>query len=155
MYGDAVIAEQQGDYEAALHLYQRSFRMESHVDRIYNQVAMLEESKARSNTIPATKQDAVHHHRRPSVVAPAGAHSESVALVPDSLAEILVSFTSQPLHFLPEDERQGVPIDQLPDELIVLILTNFADRGDVQSVERFGTVCRKARLVSLDPVIWR
>ncbi|KAG8951767.1 hypothetical protein FRC00_007126 [Tulasnella sp. 408] len=56
---------------------------------------------------------------------------------------------------MPEDERQGVPLDKLPDELVVAVLTNLADRRDVLSIERFGSVCRKSRLVSLDPVIWR
>ncbi|KAG8898411.1 hypothetical protein FRC01_010927, partial [Tulasnella sp. 417] len=153
LYQKAITAEQQGDSEVALHMYQRSFRMETNVDRLYSRAIMIEEAKAHASTASVPKPDRVPHKRRPSVIGPAS--SAAVALVPDTLAEVLVSFSSQPLHFMPEDERQGVPLDKLPDELVVAILANLADRRDVLSIERFGSVCRKSRLVSLDPVIWR
>lgn len=151
LYQAAITAEQRGDSEVALHLYQRSFRMNSNVDRLYSRSIMIEEAKAHARTASMPKSERAPHQRRPSVIAP----TAKVALVPDTLAELLVSFSSQPLHFMPEDERQGVPLDKLPDELVVAILINLADRRDVLSIERFGSVCRKSRLISLDPVIWR
>ncbi|KIO24859.1 hypothetical protein M407DRAFT_25818 [Tulasnella calospora MUT 4182] len=151
LYQEAITAEQRGDSEVALHLYQRSFRMNSNVDRLYSRSIMIEEAKAHARTASMPKSERAPHQRRPSVIAP----TAKVALVPDTLAELLVSFSSQPLHFMPEDERQGVPLDKLPDELVVAILINLADRRDVLSIERFGSVCRKSRLISLDPVIWR
>lgn len=147
------MAEQKGDSEVALHLYQRSFRMDSNVDRLYSRSVMLEEAKAQVGPASVPKVERSPQQRRPSVIAPAA--TAMVALVPDTLGELLVSFSSHPLHFMPEDERQGVPLDKLPDELVVAILVELANKRDVLSIERFGSVCRKSRLVSLDPVIWR
>ncbi|KAG8949878.1 hypothetical protein FRC04_008181 [Tulasnella sp. 424] len=138
LYQEAIVAEQKGDSEVALHLYQRSFRMDSHVDRLYGRSVMMEEAKAQVGPASVPKVERSPNQRRPSVIAPAA--TAMVALVPDTLGELLVSFSSQPLHFMPEDERQDVPLDKLPDELVVAILVELANKRDVLSIERFGSV---------------
>ena len=67
-----------------------------------------------------------------------------------ALAGILRSFPES-LEFLPENESEPVPLELLPDELLVHILCHL----DATAIERFATVNRKARLVTLDSHIWR
>ncbi len=43
----------------------------------------------------------------------------------------------------------------LPLEILLHILFCLASIHDVRTIERFATVCRKARAISLDPTIWR
>jgi F-box protein 9 len=71
-------------------------------------------------------------------------------IVAGALANLLESFP-QDLSFEPEDERQGVPLNSLPDEMLVLILRGL----DHTAIERFAAVNRKARVISLDSAIWR
>jgi len=63
--------------------------------------------------------------------------------------------TSDVFEFAPEDERVGTPFAQTPDEIIILILREFARARDITSLERFASVNKKARLVSLDQSLWR
>jgi F-box protein 9 len=41
-------------------------------------------------------------------------------------------------------------LNKLPDELLVMIIVTL----DTTSIERFARVCKKARILTLDPVIW-
>lgn len=72
-----------------------------------------------------------------------------------TLTSIIQSFSTTPLVFAPEDESNGVPIEALPVEVVVLILKELARVRDYTTVERFGVVNRKARLISMESVIWR
>jgi F-box protein 9 len=85
------------------------------------------------------------------VSALSGKHTGSGGgIVTGTLANLLENFP-QDLFFEPEDERQGVPLNSLPDEMMVLILRSL----DHTTIERFAAVNRKARLISLDSAIWR
>lgn len=68
-----------------------------------------------------------------------------------SLADILSGFPFEGLKFDVEDEKRPLAIAMLPDEVLVMILSML----DPTAVERFGSVCRKARVMTLDPTIWR
>lgn len=72
------------------------------------------------------------------------------ASVSGKLADLIVAFPPD-VEFQPDNELQGVPIRVLPDEVIALILRHL----DHTSIERFATVSRKARLLSLHSGIWR
>lgn len=63
----------------------------------------------------------------------------------------LISTWPRPLTFEPEDESEPVHLKTLPDELLVLILRCL----DHSTLERFATISRRARIVSLDSSIWR
>jgi F-box protein 9 len=76
--------------------------------------------------------------------------SGSRGVVTGLLASLLDQFP-QDLVFEPDDEKNGIPVNSLPDEILVLILRNL----DATSIERFAVVNRKARVVSLDLGIWR
>jgi len=66
------------------------------------------------------------------------------------LASILANFP-MPLSFGPEDERALSPLQRLPDELLVHILSCLG----AAAIERFALVSRKARMITLDATIWR
>lgn len=65
------------------------------------------------------------------------------------LSSLLANFARN-LMFEPENEEEPVYLNKLPDELLVMILVTL----DTTSIERFARVCKKARILTLDPVIW-
>ncbi|KAG8908636.1 hypothetical protein FRB99_004924 [Tulasnella sp. 403] len=150
LYKDAVEAEQQGDFETALSLYRSSFRLDSNVDKAYHHFTARSAEKAGRSTvpIPVTRRSSITtvEPQPPPVVLP---H------VPASLHDVVSSFSGLPLRFEPCDDRRNVPIAMLPDELVLTILWQLASARDVTSIERFASVNRKARLLSLDGTIWR
>jgi len=68
----------------------------------------------------------------------------------DELAKLVQTFP-QELDFLPEVEQQPVLLNLLPMEVILAVLLKL----DITSLERFGRTCRKARVLTLDPIYWR
>lgn len=68
----------------------------------------------------------------------------------ENLVKLIRTFPTD-VTFEPENEGEPVLLDILPEEILVLIISNL----DPTSVERFVTVSRKARLVCLDVGIWR
>lgn len=67
-----------------------------------------------------------------------------------SLEALLDSFP-EGLTFLPEVGESPPPIASLPDELLLHILRKLGP----DSIERLACVCRKARVLTLEPVIWK
>lgn len=66
-----------------------------------------------------------------------------------SLTNILAN-VARNLVFEPENDKEPVFLNKLPEELLVMIMATL----DTASVERFARVCKKARILTLDPVIW-
>lgn len=66
------------------------------------------------------------------------------------LASALADFP-QELTFEPEDERQPVVLNNLPDEIIIIVLRCL----ETSAIERFAAVCRKARILTLEISIWK
>jgi F-box protein 9 len=144
IYSRAVQHEQRSELDDALRLYRQAFRMDANVDKAHHrQEKLAARVSAAADTAPAR----VHAPARaPSAKLTSGA---SVA-AEGTLASLLAAFPKE-LKFGPEDERASIPINSLPDELLVLVLRKLGP----MSVERFASVGRKARVVSLDPEIWR
>jgi F-box protein 9 len=71
-------------------------------------------------------------------------------IVSGALARLLSAFPDA-LKFTPEDEGIPVPLEVLPDELLVFILGHL----DCTALERFATVSKKARVLTLDASLWR
>lgn len=65
------------------------------------------------------------------------------------LGSLLANF-SQNLVFEPENEKEPVFLNKLPEELLIVIIATL----DITSIERFARVCKKARILTLDPGIW-
>ena len=55
------------------------------------------------------------------------------------------------LNFEPESENEPVLLNSLPNELLLLIVGKM----DPTSIERLASVCKKARVLTLDRQIWR
>lgn len=166
VYIRAVTHEQAGELEEALRLYQRAFRMNPDVDRAYHlgeqrAARALDASSALAATSvgPEIKMEmvdafgpggatrgATHTHTR---LASSAAHHPDLH-VSGVLARIVGDFP-EVLSFEPEDERAPSCLQRLPDELLVHILRCLG----TTTIERFARVNRKARVITLDPAIWR
>lgn len=164
VYSRAVKHEQVGELDDALRLYRQAFRTDSNVDKSYH----LKEQRARTlEAISLTATNVEENAENMAPVSIMNARSDSVVpevvhMKPPSsshhterrvsglLASILEKFPMQ-LSFEPEDERALLPLQRLPDELLVHILSYLG----AATIERFALVSRRARMITLDPTIWR
>jgi len=71
--------------------------------------------------------------------------------VTKTLANFLVEGIPDNMSFGPENENEPVPLNTLPNELLLLIVGKM----DPASIERLARVCKKARVLTLDHQIWR
>jgi F-box protein 9 len=67
-----------------------------------------------------------------------------------TLADFLEGIPSN-VNFEPENENEPVLLNSLPNELLLLIVGKM----DPTSIERLASVCKKARVLTLDRQIWR
>jgi F-box protein 9 len=161
VYSRAVKHEQAGELDDALRLYRQAFRTDSNVDRLYH---LREQRAARTLEALAPTATTVEEDVENKTMALVNAQSNSAvpgAKPPSSahhperqasslLASMLAN-SPMPLSFEPEDERAPSSLQRLPDELLVDILSYLG----AATVERFARVSRKARMITLDPTIWR
>ncbi|KAJ3857572.1 hypothetical protein EV368DRAFT_29985 [Lentinula lateritia] len=176
IYREAVIHEQRGELEEALYLYRSAFRRDANVDILFEREEMLGAimaqqiapvSSANAETFDSSTltpkvilagngftmddlskklENTLAMQNTKAAVSPA----EHGVTASRSLSSILNNFPRD-LVFEPEDEEDSVAFNLLPDEMIVYILKIL----DASSLERFASVNRKARVVSLDVSIWR
>ncbi|KAJ1306639.1 hypothetical protein OPQ81_007635 [Rhizoctonia solani] len=142
IYAEAVELEQRGKLDEALDLYRRAFRLDPNVDRAYHYRNTTETLQAltlapvRPSTRPQPKPEPIH-------VSATSTHS---------IRTLISAFPpASELAFSPEDERQPVHIARVPDEVVLHILKLL----DVPSIEKFAVVCRRARVLTVDPDLWR
>ena len=164
VYTRAAKHEQAGQLDEALRLYRQAFRMDSNVDRAYD----LREKKA-SQTLETTaptatrlgqnaeKEAGIFVRSGSDALAPWAVHANNTSIhhhpepqISGLLAGIVAGFPL-PLSFEPEDEKAPSPLQLLPDELLVHIISYLG----VAAIERFARVSRKARMITLDATIWR
>lgn len=162
VYSTAVQHEQRSELNEALRLYRTAFRMDSNVDRAYHTIEEQLHAKAVASAHKAHHQksgsssgavDGLVQEMQGLKIAPAQipvAHARGEVFVTGTLATLISSWPID-LKFEPEDQQEGVPIQTLPDELLMLILRML----DHTALERFARVNRKARVISLDASIWR
>ncbi|KAJ3890709.1 hypothetical protein GG344DRAFT_48962 [Lentinula edodes] len=144
IYREAAIHEQRGELEEALYLYRSAFRRDANVDILFEREEMLGAIMAQQ--IAPKLENTLAMHNTKAAVSPA----EHGVTASRSLNSILNNFPRD-LVFEPENEEDSVAFNLLPDEMIVHILKIL----DASSLERFASVNRKARVVSLDVSIWR
>jgi F-box protein 9 len=82
----------------------------------------------------------------PSAVKSSGTH----IAVSGGLATLVDSFPKAS-KFDPEIEGEPSVLNMLPDELVVMTLRKL----DPTSVERFSCISRKARVLTLESIIWK
>lgn len=145
VYRQAIIAEQNGDLNDALILYRKAFRQEANIDRLYQQQELIT-----SLVSTPEKPDVVAQDTEILQTASALAQASISESVHVQLLDLVLSFPED-CFFEAEDEKKSAPLGRVPEEVLVYILRKL----DPTSIERFATVCRKGRLLSLDPVIWR
>jgi F-box protein 9 len=155
-YRRAVECERQSQLDDALRLYRQAFRMDPNVDKAFHShgAEQLQHSDAPSlpGHNPRHKSDsaAVDNLTQRFDALSVKHAGASRSIVTGTLASLLDKFP-QDLIFVPEDEKSGVPLNSLPDEILVLILRSL----DTTGIERFAAVNRKGRVVTLDSGIWR
>lgn len=135
-------AEATGALDDALALYRRAFKIDSTVDRAYERSLQREQRHSPTiSTLPALLQNF--------------SISDKTAAAAISTKSIIANLISEPVAFQAEDETAPVPIQRLPPEMIVYVLRLFGCLCDYTSIESFARVSRKARLISLEPSVWR
>ncbi|CCO29919.1 F-box only protein 9 AltName: Full=Cross-immune reaction antigen 1 [Rhizoctonia solani AG-1 IB] len=142
IYAEAVEREQRGELNEALDLYRRAFRLDPNVDRAYHYRSTTDalESLTLAPIKPGT---ATQPKPAPISISATSTHS---------IRTLISAFPpASELAFLPEDERQPVPIARVPDELLLHTLKLL----DIVSIEHFALVCRRARVLTVDPDLWR
>ena len=164
VYTGAVKHEQAGQLDEALRLYRQAFRMDSNVDRAYY-LREKRTSRTSEATTPTATRSEQNAEKEPGIFVRSGSdaptpwavHANNTSAdhhpepqISGLLAEILARFP-MPLSFEPEDEKAPSPLQGLPDELLVYIISYLG----VAAIERFARVSRKARTITLDATIWR
>ncbi len=173
IYRRAISCEQRSELETALQLYRQAFRLHEDVDKVYER---LEFSQHNARVHLSTgAADVVASISGPTTASPPQGHFNDVGVenvirtieqmtvstidsklpaihgsVTGLLAKLIATWPSN-LSFDPEDEKEPVHLQMLPEEVFVHILQQL----DVTSLERFAAVNRKARILTLDTSIWR
>lgn len=158
IYRSAVQHEQESDLDEALKLYRQAFRLNPDVDRAYfkeeERLQQLGRSAApgmgHKKATSASKGEGTEGKNSHITRATEGKELKESLHINGILSKVLENLPDV-LTFEPEDDREGVPINIIPEELLLCILRNL----DTTTLERFATVSRKARVLSLDPSIWR
>lgn len=154
IYRSAVQHEQEGRLDEALKLYSQAFRLEHNVDRAY----FWEEQRSQQLAIPSspagdlvnatfTGKSKANAVQGTTIIK---AETKDKYCASGALGKLIANFPAE-LAFTPEDEREGVALNVIPDELLLNVLCSL----DTTAIERFAAVCRKARVLSLDSSIWR
>jgi F-box protein 9 len=153
IYRNAVDHERRGDLDKALALYRQAFRMHNNVDVLYERQEAALRGAGRKPERSHTKQTStpsidglVKDVQKLDLEDTVPTHSIGA----DALAQMVSEFP-QGLLFEAEDQTRPEPIfNKVPDE----ILLNLVKVMDVSTIERFAMVSRKARVLTLDSVIW-
>lgn len=157
LYAQAVQAESQGQLENALALYRRAFRLDGNVDKAYYRFSLERELTSDFGTLTIHTPARVANGKEAiRIESSTSGPSHKRALHYHALQSLLDAFPPlSQLSFLPELENQPVYINNLPEEILVLILHYFIYDADTRSIERFALVARRARVLTLDSSIWR
>ncbi|KAG9098011.1 hypothetical protein FRC07_010703 [Ceratobasidium sp. 392] len=136
--------EQRGELDVALDLYRRAFRLDPHVDRTYH-LHTTTQALTNLTLAPVTPKDKDHKPH-------AQIHINVSATSTHSVRTLIGNFPpATELAFAPEIEQEPVHLARVPDELLLHILK----LTDIPSIERFALICRRARVLTLDPDLWR
>lgn len=168
IYRNAVAHEQCSELDDALRLYRQAFRIHEDVARLYERIeshslhvkpidsAAFAQAQRNQHKASVDMVRLAHDMDRMHVSADASG-SLAVTLpahhgiVTGTLATIMAPWGALELKFEPEDEKQPVHLQTLPEELLVHVLEFL----DTTSLERFALVNRKARVLTLDSALWR
>lgn len=150
IYRSAVRLEQEGLLDDALRLYRQAFCLEPNVDRAYFSEEQRLQRLATTQPVTASRshQKTASFEKREANFSTTRAENHPTSGV---LANVVADFPTGSLTFTSDNEHEGATLGLIPDELLLRILRSL----DTTTIERFATVCRKARVLSLDSLIWR
>lgn len=148
-YRLAAQKEQEGHLEDALALYRHAFRLDPNADRAHSRAEQETKTVNKYTSLvqpePSSARRVTEMRRDLEILS----IMTNDAAIAGPLTKIVLSFDSN-AEFKPEDELKGLHLKLLPDELLVLILGYL----EPSSVETFARVCKKARIMTLDSIIW-
>lgn len=149
IYRSAARHEQEGLLDDALRLYRQAFRLEPNVDRAYFSETQRLQRLATTQPVTASRshQKTASFEKREANFSTTRAESHPTSGV---LAYLIADFPSN-LTFASDNKHEGATLSLIPDELLLRILRSL----DTTTIERFANVCRKARVLTLDSLIWR
>lgn len=176
VYTQAVEAEQQGRLNDALKLYRHAFKMDDAVDRAYQREARAR-AEAEADTAAAAEEEGAtsadivdprgpseqeyeftrHIQLEADYARPLAATSRLTALVERFAGAKAMNPAmgeewehSRFEEFAPLDPELPLPIAGLPAEILDRIFRHL----DVGAVERFGSTCWRARLLTYHSSLW-
>lgn len=176
VYTQAVEAEQQGRLNDALKLYRQAFKMDDNVDRAYQRQARAK-AEAEAHTAAAAEEEGAtsadivdprgpseqeyeftrHIQLEADYARPLAPTSRLTALIDKYAAAKAVNPAtgeewehSRFEEFAPQDLELPLPIANLPAEILDRIFRHL----DVGAVERFGSTCWRARLLTGHSSLW-
>lgn len=143
-YRQAVKSEQDGEIDEALKFYQIAFRMHPDVDILHRREEILSGTAQHTHHVPHVKQ---------TTDIPENKHVKMPSVSRSTLQKVMEGFFQEGVEpvFLPEEEEIPVYIQHIPNEILIHILRML----DITSLECFASICRKARVITLDADIWR
>jgi F-box protein 9 len=131
------------------HMHQSHPLQDPHVDQAYNREEMLAGILQAQKSAEANQVDELASRVEESLSLKSVSKGKEIVVT--GTLSMVIRFFPKNLRFEPENEDELALLNKLPDELLVIIIRNL----DHTSVERFAAVNRKARILSLDSVIWR
>lgn len=164
IYQQAVLHEQRSELDDALRLYRQAFRLDENVAKVYERFEFHARTRHEGTAKPP---DPVHAPKLPPSHAKRksdggdeitedfnkltlGKPPPAYGVATGTLAHIVASWPSN-TSFEPEDETKPVHIRVLPEEILVHVIQYL----DVSALERFASVNRKTRILTLDSTTWR
>jgi F-box protein 9 len=165
IYKRAIAHEQKSELDDALRLYRQAFRIHEDIARLYERI---ENQQFAAKPIDPATTTQLHRDHKLVPIYPVVRLTQDMeklhvstetavslpanhGIVTGTLTSIVASWGSLVLAFEPEDEKQPVHLQRLPDELLVHLLEYL----DTTMLEQFALVNRKARILTLDAVLWR
>jgi F-box protein 9 len=128
--------------DRAYHLEEKTASTSAHSDSLSSHPKNEPSLLTRSPKDAIIRHELSHHTSKND--AREGLHARG------SYASLLQGFP-ETLTFERDNEKEGAPLQTLPQELLILVLRKL----DPTSIEHFAAVSRKALAVSLDNAVWR
>jgi len=179
LYQAAVLSEAQGLMDKAVNMYRKAFKLDPQIDRLYHNESL----KPTATSEPIRKeQDLAYQFARTVHIGQdySTKQNDNDKIHPSStqglLDVLLPSFRATPyirqgqtepvlpldsIAFIQSTDLRPFHANKLPDELWVQILmelmlpNRISAYPRIDRLERFALVSRKARLLTLNPTLWK
>ncbi|CED82771.1 F-box protein FBX9 [Phaffia rhodozyma] len=178
VYALAIDAERSGQLGPAVKLYQRAFRMNDQIDKLYQrtqrELALQHENYPTASSDPLdpppivepTGDNRSNHEAQDPVGSLVFDFKTHFQLGPDyvpaeqavsssSASPVYASIADEHPTFVQAEETEPYAWGVLPEEIVIYILTIMMESGDWKTVSAFERVCRKAFLLGREQSVWK